>query len=191
MYRYIFYLIVKCNLKKWTFSHLFNTRAWFLLNKINITSIFSVSRILCISVIATIYPNETILVLIAHWFAMTMWLSFTSSKMNFCDNNTFYDFLFYSIFGAVYIFTHIVLVEGPTFGKYLLFYSILFAENTIANVVWIVTADEVLKTESYYIPIIFLNVIPFIFGIMFMLLYYKIFHPSVGYNRQQVATSSS
>lgn len=83
-----------------------------------------------------------------------------------------------------------VLVEGPTCIKYVVFYIILFAENTLANVVWIVNADEAVRNTLYYIPIILLNIVPFIFGIMFMLLYYKVFHPSTGYNRQQPATSS-
>lgn len=150
----------------------------------------TVSRILCISVIASIFPIETILVLITHWFVMTIWLSCTSAKSNFCDHNTLYDFLFYSIFGAVYIFTHVVLVEGPTCIKYVVFYTILFAENTVANIVWIVNADDAVRNTLYYIPTILLNVIPFFFSIMFMLLYYKVFHPSTGYNRQQTASSS-
>ncbi|CAG9860072.1 unnamed protein product [Phyllotreta striolata] len=147
----------------------------------------TVSRILCISVIASIYPTETILIIIGHWFIMTLWLACTSDKNNFCDHNSLYDFLFYCILGAVYIFTHVVLVEGPTCCKYLIFYSVLFAENTIANVVWTVTVNDEVKTKVYYLPIVLLNVIPFIFGIFFMLLYYRVFHPSLstGYSRQQ------
>lgn len=153
--------------------------------------LITVSRILCISVIASIYPVHTILVLVFHWFVMTIWLSATSSENNFCDHHKLYDFLFYSIFGAVYIFTQVVLVEGPTFLKYLTFYGILFAENTIANFLWIYNADEALQKMIYYKPIIYLNVIPFIVGIIFMLLYYKVFHPSTGYNRQRIAASNS
>ncbi|XP_023016481.1 XK-related protein 4 [Leptinotarsa decemlineata] len=145
----------------------------------------TVSRILCISVIAAKFPTETILVLIGHWFVMTIWLACTSAKNNFCDHNSLYDFLFYCILGAVYLFTHVILVEGPTCCKYLIFYSILFVENTVANAIWIVTADDALKQMVYYLPIVFLNVIPFLLGIMFMMLYYKVFHPSTGYSRQQ------
>ncbi|XP_056634540.1 XK-related protein 6-like isoform X2 [Diorhabda sublineata] len=108
----------------------------------------TVSRILCISVIASIYPTETIVVIIGHWFVMTLWLACTSAKNNFCDHNSLYDFLFYCILGAVYIFTHVVLVEGRTFLKYVIFYCVLFAENTIANVVWIISADEAVREKS-------------------------------------------
>jgi len=85
----------------------------------------------------------------------------------------------------------VVLVEGPTFLKYLIFYGILFFENTLANVVWILNADAALQRTIYYRPIIYLNVVPFVVGIIFMLLYYKVFHPSTGYNRQRVAASNS
>ncbi|XP_030745522.1 XK-related protein 6 [Sitophilus oryzae] len=151
----------------------------------------TVSRILCISVIASIYPVRTILVLVFHWFVMTISLSVTSSDNNFCDHNKLYDFLFYSIFGAVYIFTQVVLVEGPTFFKYLAFYSVLFVENTIANIMWIYNADEAVRQSIYYKPIIYLNIIPFIVGITFMLLYYKVLHPSRRYHRQQIVASNS
>ncbi|KAJ8967408.1 hypothetical protein NQ314_002915 [Rhamnusium bicolor] len=150
----------------------------------------TVSRILCISVLASIYPVFAVLGLLGHWFVMTIWLSCTSANNNFCDHNRLYDFLFYSIFGAVYIFTHVVLVEGPTCFKYLIFYVILFSENTVANILWILYGDSDMKKKDYYIPIIYLNVIPFIFGIFFMVLYYKVLHPSTGCNRQQDVDNS-
>ncbi|KAJ8925488.1 hypothetical protein NQ315_009326 [Exocentrus adspersus] len=145
----------------------------------------TVSRILCISVLASIYPVYTILGLLGHWLIMTVWLSSTCANNNFCDHNRLYDFLFYAIFGAVYIFTQVVLVEGPTCLKYVIFYVILFMENTIANIFWILYDDKDVKQLVYYMPIIYLNVIPFIFGIFFMVLYYKVFHPSIGCVRNQ------
>lgn len=138
----------------------------------------TVSRILCISVIASIYPVATILVLVFHWFVMTIWLSMSNRDNNFCDHNKIYDFLFYCIFGAVYIFIQVVLVDGPTLCKYLVFYFILFVENTIANVVWALCVDEQFKTSSYYLPIIILNAVPFIVGIIFMIAYYLYCHPN-------------
>lgn len=126
------------------------------------------------------YTGYTVLGLLCHWMVMTMWLSCTCAKNNFCDHNRLYDFLFYAIFGAVYIFTQVVLVEGPTCLKYTIFYSILFVENTIANILWILYDDKDVQNLIYYWPIVYLNVIPFIFGIFFMVLYYKVFHPSIG-----------
>lgn len=150
-----------------------------------------VSRILCISVIASIHPHETILAILLHWFVMTIWLSVSTQDNNFCNHNKLYDFMFYSIFGTVYIFTHVTLQDGKTFYKYLFFYSILFVENTIANVLWVVNAGSEVQSMSYYHPIIILNVVPFVIGIMCMVLYYKVFHPTKGYNFRQRVISSS
>lgn len=150
----------------------------------------SVSRILCISVVASILPHHTILALLLHWFVMTIWLSTSTQKLDFCNHNKLYDFIFFSIFGTVYIFTHVTLTEGKTLYKYIFFYGILFIENTIANVVWILKADNEVQETLYFHPIICLNVVPFFFGIVFMILYYKVFHPTTGYNfRQRVLNS--
>ncbi|KAK5648238.1 hypothetical protein RI129_003130 [Pyrocoelia pectoralis] len=142
----------------------------------------TVSRILCISVISSIYLNYTILGLFVHWLVMTIWLHIGTSETNFCNKNKLYDSALFAIFGMVYIFTYVNLTEGKTFIRYLFFYLILFFENTIANVFWILERDTELMTTLYYKPVIYLNIIPFILGIIFMILYYKVFHPSTGYN---------
>lgn len=137
------------------------------------------------------YSVYTILVLVLHWFVMTLWLAVSSADNNFCGENKLYDFLFYSIFGAVYIFTQVVLVDGPTFYKYVIFYAVLFLENTVANIVWIFNADDDVKGTYYFKPIIFLNVLPFFMGIVFMILYYKTCHPSTGFSGRNKHQSSS
>lgn len=154
--------------------------SWPILTKVS----FPVSRILCISVIASVYLEYTIVFLVVHWFVMTIWihLATSSNTFNFCSNNKLYDSILFSIFGMVYVFTYVTLSEGRTFYKYLFFYCLLFLENTVANIVWTIAADSELKRSPYYKPVIYLNVIPFMLGIMFMVLYYKFFHPSTVYN---------
>lgn len=143
------------------------------------------SRILCISVIASILPEATILCLFLHWLIMVVWLHISTRETNFCNHNVFYDFLFYSIFGMVYVFIHVSLNDGKTFWKYLFFYLVLCLENIIATVIWILHADDRLKGTLYFEPIIYINFLSFLFGILFMIIYYKIFHPSTGYKFRQ------
>lgn len=163
-----------------------------LINKNNITwcgsimqfiwhCLVTVSRIMCISVLASIYPEVTILAIILHWFVMVLWLEYSTHQLNFCNNNRFYDFLFYIIFGTVYIFTHVTLNDGRTFWKYVFFYTILGIENIVATIIWMVKADDTLKDTLYFEPICYINLLPFFVGILFMILYYKFFHPSTGY----------
>lgn len=116
---------------------------------------------------------------------MVIWLYFSTRDSNFCSNNVFYDFLFYSIFGMVYIFTHVTLNDGKTFWKYLFFYLILAIENAIATTVWIVKPDDTLKETLYFQPVACINFVAFFIGIMFMIVYYKVFHPSTGCKHRQ------
>lgn len=111
---------------------------------------------------------------------MVLWLHLSNKTTNFCDNNKFYEFFFYVVFATVYIFTHISLSEGKTLLRYIFFYTILFAENLVATVSWILKADETLKTTVFYTPIVYGNFVTFFLGIMFMILYYKVCHPSTG-----------
>ncbi|XP_065171333.1 XK-related protein 6-like [Atheta coriaria] len=141
----------------------------------------TVSRIMCISVVASIYPEYTVLALFIHWMFMVIWLLYSTHDLNFCNNNRIYDFLFYTIFGTVYIFTHVSLSDGRTFWKYVFFYLTLCVENIICMIVWIVKADDTVKETLYYLPIVYINFISFFVGILFMIIYYKIFHPSTGY----------
>lgn len=140
---------------------------------------------MCISVVASILPGYTNLVLISHWLVMVTWLHFSNQESDFCNHNKIYNFFFYCIFGMVYIFTHVSLNEGKTFCKYVFFYSLLCAENVTATVIWIVKVENELKDKLYYQPIIYINSISFFLGIGFMILYYKIFHPSTGYKHRQ------
>lgn len=149
----------------------------------------TISRILSISVLASIYPFYAAGGIVIHWLIMTMWLCFTETT-NFCNQKKFYDMIFYSIFGLVYTFTHVNLSEGKTRCKYIFFYVICFIENFIATAVWVVTANSELRARYYYLPIIMVNIFSFILGIVFMVIYYKIFHPSKGLkSRSKVSTS--
>ncbi|XP_044744465.1 XK-related protein 4-like [Coccinella septempunctata] len=146
----------------------------------------TVSRILCISVIASMYLEATILAISFHWFIMMIWLLYMDQENNFCNNNQCCSIMFYSTFSAVYIFTFVTLHEGPTGKKYFFFYSLLFAENTVANLVWYFNAPHEIEKLMYYKPIFFLNIIPYVAGLVFMILYYKCFHPSTGYTSRQL-----
>ena len=144
------------------------------------------SRILCISIVASIFPTVTIIALFVHWLLMVIWLQMSTKGSNFC-NNKIYEFFFYMVFGTVYIFTHVSVNDGRTFCRYIFFYTVLFIENTVATVVWILRADMRMRNTVYFEPIIGINFSSFIVGIIFMVLYYKICHPSTGYiNRHSV-----
>lgn len=149
-----------------------------------------VSRILSISVLASIYPEYTIAMISLHWLLMTIWLLSTEST-KFCNQQRIYDILFFAIFGLVYTFTHVNLSEGRTRFKYVFFYVICFLENFIATTVWILEASYDLRSRYYFLPIIVVNMLSFIFGIMFMIIYYKVCHPTRGLKNKKNKSSNS
>lgn len=151
--------------------------------------VITVSRILSISVLASLDPFYTAMGLIIHWFVMTMWLCCTE-RTGFCNNHRFYDIVFFSIFGLVYTFTHVNLSEGKTRCKYVFFYVVCFVENFIATAMWVIFADDNLRSRYYYVPIIVVNILSFILGIVFMIIYYKIFHPSKGLKNRNKMNNS-
>ncbi|PSN33087.1 hypothetical protein C0J52_21440 [Blattella germanica] len=146
----------------------------------------SVSRILSISVIASLFPYWTSLACAIHWLIMTSWLSILD-RTNFCssaqDQSTkkarLAELFFSAILGLVYIFTYLTPSEGRTRMRYSLYYGICFVENLVAAFMWAVYVDPSVHNTWYYLPLLIFAIVPFILGIIFMILYYLCFHPGV------------
>lgn len=150
----------------------------------------TVSRILSISCLASICYRSAVGGLACHWLVMTLWLC-VSEKTQFCNNQKCFDIIFFSVFGLVYTFTHVNISDGKTRCKYIFFYTLCFLENIVATFVWMFLAEEIMKNSYYYVPIIVLNIVPFITGIIFMITYYKVFHPSTGMMKSRHKTNAS
>lgn len=144
----------------------------------------SVSRILSISLIATLFPKWTALACAVHWLVMTTWLSFleqtkfcTSSQDSATEKERVGEILFAAILGLVYIFTYITPREGRTRTRYLVYYSICFIENLVSAIMWAVEVYPQVQNTWYFIPLLIFSIVPFLMGIVFMILYYLYFHP--------------
>ncbi|XP_075238139.1 XK-related protein 6-like isoform X1 [Lycorma delicatula] len=143
----------------------------------------TVSRILSISAVASAFPIYTGVACAVHWLAMTLWLSIWE-RTQFCmvtDQATLGERLtevtFCAILGLVYIFTYLTPSDGSTRNRYLVYYPVCFVENAAAILIWSVTADDHLKRSWYFVPFIISGIVPFLIGIVFMIVYYKYFHP--------------
>lgn len=86
-------------------------------------------------------------------------------------------FFFSTILGLVYITTYLSPSEGlgKSRNNYIAYYGVFLIENVSAVTVWAITGDD--QNEWYYYPLIIGTTISFFVGIMFMLLYYKLYHP--------------
>lgn len=143
-----------------------------------------VSRILSISVVATLFPLWTTVACVVHWASMTVWLSLLD-RTSFCTaspggatkKEQAGEVLFAATLGLVYIFTYITPSEGRTRLRYLLYYMVCFLENLGSAITWASKASPKVQNTWYFLPLLIFSIVPFIVGIVFMILYYLYFHP--------------
>ncbi|XP_054003602.1 XK-related protein 6-like [Hylaeus anthracinus] len=152
----------------------------------------TVSRILSLSVIASVWPLYTGIGCICHWIGMTTWVIIDSHGMlEFCRNYShaphfppkvkerIYSMLFSMVIGIVHVFIYLNAVDGSTFLKHVYFYIICFLENITATIFWIYSSSDEVKNAWYFNVLLILCIIPFLLGITAMIVYYSVFHPSL------------
>lgn len=99
----------------------------------------------------------------------------------FCNHHIIASIAFSLTLGAVYLFTYIPVKElKVTRYRYVTYYTICFVENIACAVVWYIYCDiyePEMRNMVYYLGFLIISTAPFIFGIIFMGLYYLFFHP--------------
>ncbi|XP_055325852.1 XK-related protein 6-like, partial [Sitodiplosis mosellana] len=159
------------------------------LDKINISWIGSivqsswhltitVSRILSIAIVASLFPKLTLLCFSIHAILMGLWV-FIFDRSPFCSNSLIHSLFFSLILGFVFIFNYILPKARPTRYRYATFYSICFLENIICVVLYVTFSKEEDKQEDYFLILCIMSIVPFIVGVFFMVLYYLWFHPNL------------
>ncbi|XP_043264814.1 XK-related protein 6 isoform X2 [Colletes gigas] len=158
----------------------------------------TVSRILSLSVIASVWPIYTAIGCVCHWISMTAWIIIDSHGiLEFCKNynhaphcppkvkERVYSILFSLVIGVVHVFIYLNAVDGSTFLKHVTFYIICFIENIVASVLWMYTSSNEVKNAWYFNVLIILCIIPFLLGITAMIVYYSVFHPSLKHQNSE------
>lgn len=138
----------------------------------------TVSRITSISIIAYLFPHWTILACVIHIIVMAFLIQLFDPSP-FCAHYKLADVAFSFALGAVYLFTYILPVEGKTRYRYAMYYSVCFLENIACGTVWYLYASEVVRFSVYFYPITVLTILPFLVGIVLMILYYLCCHPKL------------
>ncbi|XP_014248240.1 XK-related protein 6 [Cimex lectularius] len=139
------------------------------------------SRILSITAIAYNHPYLTVSACCIHWIVMTFWLALFENTQFVVAESTWRakisEMFFCGILGLVYIFTYLTPSEGSTRHRYLVYYPICFFENVTAIIIWTIFAEPAIRDSWFYIPMIISGILPFIIGLLFMALFYKLLHP--------------
>jgi hypothetical protein len=107
-----------------------------------------------------------------------MWLSMLD-RTNFCTSSPggatrkehAGEILFAATLSLVYIFTYITPSEGRTRARYSVYYLVCFTENLVSAVTWASKASPEVQNTWYFLPLLIFSIVPFIVGIVFMILY--------------------
>lgn len=131
------------------------------------------SRVVVLTVYATLYGHWTLLVISLHWMCMFLWLIsprniFHGEKISWLKKC-----LFSVIVAFVYIFCYINLQEASSRHKIITFYMTMFLENSLLMAVWL---GQRPATMWFEIPVVSVAWGGFIIGVVFMVIYYRFFH---------------
>ncbi|PNF23341.1 hypothetical protein B7P43_G15081 [Cryptotermes secundus] len=136
----------------------------------------TVSRVLALSLLASLFPAWMGTVCLCHWCVMSAWLAVGHQHTAVCATRC-EELLFSLVLGLAYILAFIAPRDGPTRYSYLAYYLVFFMENTGALVVWCVASSSAQNPVLYYGAVV-AQVVAFLLALTFMLLYYRYFHPS-------------
>lgn len=165
----------------------------YILNYLSIL-VYTGSRILSTSEVASVFPRSTLLCCTLHCLlvglCLRVWESSqfcTIQRYNFCSK--LMETLFCLILGFVYLFVYVSTVEGKTRKKYSIYYVLYFAEILIASTVWYLyhitaPAFDMLGDQQWCISLYVMTVAIFPIGLLFMTIYYYYLHPTL--NKQSL-----
>ncbi|CAG0913832.1 unnamed protein product [Notodromas monacha] len=141
------------------------------------------SRVVSLTIYASLYHHWVLLVVLLHWVCMFCWLIFpkSSEKPSFMKR-----IIYSSLLAYVYTFCFINVSGSKSTVRMAIFYVVMFLENVLLVGVWIIgTSSSVLGSDDTAPPgyedqarITALVVASFAGGMVFLLLYYRYFHVS-------------
>lgn len=132
------------------------------------------SRVVALSVYATVYSYWVFLVLTLHWFSMLMWLIspkniFHGEKMSSARKTGYA-----TLIAVVYTFCYINVQEHNSKDVIMTYYVTMFLENSLLLAVSIIALNG---AEVWFLQLsTCLVFIPFAIGILFMCIYYRYCH---------------
>ncbi|XP_038111452.1 uncharacterized protein LOC6034256 [Culex quinquefasciatus] len=133
-----------------------------------------ISRVISLTVYASVYSHWVFLVIILHWFSMFLWLISPKNVFHGERISRLKKATLGGLIAFVYIFAYINLQEVRHRQKMLTFYIVMFMENCLLVGLWMVGIWPNRPEGWYTIPISVLC--SFAIGLFFMVVYYRYFH---------------
>ncbi len=132
------------------------------------------ARVIALALFASQYQWRVFAIVGGHWLLMTTWLVWQDT--DFCTTRV-EEVLFDCVMGAIHVFCFFNLKEGRTRYRALIFYSLMFVENTVLLAMWYLEGG---RETMYAIPAAVFVWGGFFLGIFFMMIYYRFLHPNGG-----------
>eukprot|EP00057_Strongylocentrotus_purpuratus_P026360 XP_011680834.1 PREDICTED: uncharacterized protein LOC590700 [Strongylocentrotus purpuratus] len=129
------------------------------------------SRVMALVLFASVFKAYIFLAVGIHWIGMMVWVHL--QKTDFCTH-PLEERLFNCVVAVIYIFCFFNLKEGKSRKRVLVFYSIMFVENTVLLLVWYSyrTIGEWYNVAGFTIVFGGYGI-----GVVSMILYYRYLHP--------------
>lgn len=181
----------------WCIASYHRSIRWSQIDKINISwtgtmvqwsgyFLISLSRVLSIAIIASLFPKWTLIGCVVHAFTMGAWI-FLFDRSPFCSSNCVSSAAFSLVLGMVFVFNYILPKARRTRYRYGIFYSICFLENCGCVTLFLMYSSTTSSTttaapqmaNTFIWLLCVAALVPFVLGIGFMMLYYRRFHPNV------------
>lgn len=140
------------------------------------------SRLVSIGLFVSAYSYWILPIAIGHWGVMTIWVMHQGT--HFCQNEQF-EYLFDMVIGVIYLFCFLNIKDEPTRYKYTGYYLIKFTENCLFAFLWYfkvyhspANSSTLHFSNQHAIAVVASVLSSFLIGILFMLIYYRYFHPN-------------
>lgn len=134
-----------------------------------------VSRIISLSLFASLYKDWLFLVLGFHWLAMLACITVPqvlSGELG--ESSRLQRGLFCAVTSYCYMFCYINFCVDRSIVWYTLYYIIMFLENGTLSIIWLMRSNKDSFAPSYLL--VFISALAFVAAMVCLVVYYKFFH---------------
>lgn len=133
------------------------------------------ARVLALALFAASYDWYIGIICGIHFLLMFLWIVTMKTSFSGFSTNRCEELGYNGVLAVMFIFCYFNPVDNPTRYRYTIYYSFMFVENTLLMVLWYLKADP---SVWYLYPAIFGHYLSFFTGLLFMVAYYLLLHPS-------------
>nr|KAG5709640.1 hypothetical protein BaRGS_001690 [Batillaria attramentaria] len=134
-----------------------------------------VSRVISLTLFASLYKEWVFLVLGFHWVIMLVCVSVPQTVSGeWCGSTLFQRVVFCVVTSYAYVFCYVNFCTVKSAVWYTLYYVIMFLENGTLSIVWLTKSDSTDFSSRYLL--VFVSALAFFAAMVCLAVYFKFFH---------------